>query len=341
MKRLEPLAKFPVSRFFRSFGRVGPKIQTYIPFRVGCLCFMTKSVKRVKKRPPGILQVVRLSKILLFTLLFFGVERLCHKATDGFAMVNVYAPPGNNSQWHREETPDKALLNQTYHYLGCGSQSYVFVSEDGKTVLKLFKFQHMRTPPWLDFLPSKGILGEKRLKKRKVLEKTFNSYAIAYNLLKKETALLYIHLDKTNHLKQTLTIIDKIGKSHTLDLDRIEFILQKRGILAYEAINNWMKQGERQKAQSGIQNLLRLSVHRCQMGIFDKDPDFSTNFGFIDETPFQIDFGRLNLLETEKDPKTYVPEMIRITRDLEGWIAENHPDLLDSFRKELDEITAN
>lgn len=274
-----------------------------------------------------------------FLLLFWGVERLCHQATDGFALVNVYAPPGDNSQWKRTDSPDPNLLNQTYHYLDCGSQSYVFVSEDGKTILKLFKFQHMRTPPWLNFLPSVGKLGEKRAKKREILEKTFTSYSIAYDYLREETGLLYLHLAKTDHLKQKLTITDKIGRHHTLNLDTVEFILQKRGILAYEAITSWMNQGEREKAEEGIRNLLKLATHRCHVGIFDKDPDFSTNFGFIGETPFQIDFGRLSLSEEEKNPEVYRPEMIRITRDFEAWIAKNHPDLLDSFRKELNEDT--
>lgn len=283
----------------------------------------------------------RLVKIFLFALLFFGVERLCHRATDGFALVNVYAPPGNNEKWRRIETPEGDLFSQTYHYLDCGSQSYVFVSEDGETIFKLFKFQHMRTPPWLDFLPSKGKLGEKREKKRALLEKTFNSYSLAYDQLKEETGLLFIHLAKTQHLKQKLTITDKIGRHHTLNLDDVEFILQKRGTLAYTAIAAWMKEGAKEKAESGIRALLNLAAYRCHIGIFDKDPDFKTNFGFIGETPFQMDFGRLSLSEEEKDPKIYGPEMMRITRDFESWIAENHPDLLDSFKKELNEIISN
>ncbi len=281
----------------------------------------------------------RLVKIFLFLLLFWGVERLCHRATDGFALVNVYAPPGDNSDWKRSDSPDPTLLTQTYHYLNCGSQSYVFVSEDGKTVLKLFKFQHMRTPPWLDPLPSVGKLGEKRAKKREILEKTFNSYSIAYDYLREETGLLYLHLAKTDHLNQKLTITDKIGKHHTLDLDTVPFILQKRGTLAYDAITCWMTKGEIKKAEEGIRNLLKLATYRCQVGIFDKDPDFSTNFGFIGDTPFQIDFGRLSLSEEEKRPEVYRLEMVRITRDFEAWIAENHPDLLDSFRKEINEDT--
>lgn len=280
----------------------------------------------------------RFLKLFLIIILFFGIERLCHRATDGFALVNVYAPPGNNDKWKSNEPLPKGLCDQTFHYLNSGSQSYVFVSEDGKTILKLFKFQHMRTPPILDFLPSVGKLGEKRAKKRKVLERTLDSLTLAYTHMKEETGLLYLHLAKTNHLNKQITFTDKIGRTHTLDLDEVEFLLQKRGKLAYAAIDEWMANGEKETAERAIGHLLTLAKMRCLKGIFDKDPDFSTNFGFIEKTPFQLDFGRLSLSENEKNPLIYGPEMIRITRDFEGWIAENHPDLLESFKKELNEI---
>ncbi len=66
-KLLESIAIFPVSRLSRSFGRAVPKIQTHMPFRVGCLCFMAKPVKRTKKGPPGVLQ---LTLLVLFFFIF-------------------------------------------------------------------------------------------------------------------------------------------------------------------------------------------------------------------------------------------------------------------------------
>ncbi|MCB1106694.1 MAG: hypothetical protein KDK76_01190 [Chlamydiia bacterium] len=281
----------------------------------------------------------RLFIFFLFLLAFFALAPLCHKATDGFAMVNVYAPKGDHSKWHREGEFPADLMKKPFTYFDSGSQSYIFLSEDQTVVLKLFKFQHMRTPPWLNFLPDFGKLKEKRAKKREILEKTFESLAIAYDNLKEETALLYLHLAKTNHLKKRVTLIDKIGKRHSVDLDQVEFLIQKKGTRAYKTIDKWIENGEIETAKKGIQTLLKLAAQRCQKGLFDKDPDFSTNFGFIGKTPFQIDFGRLSYSSEEKDPKIYAPEMIRITREFEGWIRKNHPLLLDAFTKELDEIT--
>lgn len=282
----------------------------------------------------------RLFILILLAGGFFGVERLCHIATDGFAMVNVYSPKGDYQKWHRDCIFPDELLGQTFTYFDSGSQSYVFVSEDGSTVLKLFKFQHMRTPPVLDFLPDLGPLGRKREKKRRVIEQTFNSLCLAYDQMREETGLLALHLSETTSLHQTLTIVDKIGKRHEIDLDRIPFLIQKKGQLAYNAIDTWMEKGETETAEQALRSLLRLAVSRCHKGIFDKDPDFETNFGFIGKRPFQIDFGRLSVAKQEKEANVYGPEMIRITRAMEEWLAKNHPILLHAFHEELNEITS-
>ncbi|WP_420422649.1 hypothetical protein [Simkania sp.] len=281
------------------------------------------------------------SKFLLFLLLFFGVERLCHRATDGFAMVNVYPPKGDYSYWETEEPFPIATttLEKPFHYLNSGSQSYVFLSEDGETVLKLFKFQHMRVLPWLDLLPLpnyfSSMRNKKRAQKRAVLECTLSSYQIAFENLREETGILYF----STRLGKKVTIYDKIGKKHTVDLSKTPFVLQKKASLVYDTIDNWMNLGQKEKAEQGLRDLLHLALVRCQKGIFDKDPDFSTNFGFVNHHPVQIDVGRLSLDDKEKKPEVYQDEMIRITRDLQEWIAQNHPGLLPFFDEEIERIT--
>ena len=74
---------------------------------------------------------------------------------------------------------------------------------------------------------------------------------------------------------EKITFTDKIGRTYTLDLDGVEFLLQKRGTLAYDAINQWMANGEKKEAEKAIQALLTLVKERCQKEIFDKDPDFN------------------------------------------------------------------
>src|SRR5437868_3279127 len=82
-----------------------------------------------------------LSKILLSLLLLYGVERFCHKQTDGFSIYNISSNLSFREEWEipQETTEAKIILAQPFYYLGKGAQSYVFESEDGNFVLKFFR----------------------------------------------------------------------------------------------------------------------------------------------------------------------------------------------------------
>jgi hypothetical protein len=281
---------------------------------------------------------------LLFIFLFGLTAALCHRATDGFALVNIKTPcyPASSFPLSEAKLPSDLNLDSPFTYFASGSQSYVFLSSDGSMVLKLFKFEHMRIPPWLDLLPLPEPLNrlrrEKKRKKQEVFEATLRSNQIAYEKFRSETGLLYVHLSESNNLKKEVVIVDKIGNLHKINLDKTLFILQKKGELVYPCIDEWVKKGELEKAKEGIHTLLELALLRCQKGIFDKDPDFSTNFAFIGERAIQIDFGRFTLDKEEKDPEVYLPEMIRITRAFEKWIQKSHPELLPFLEQELELI---
>ncbi|MCK4935074.1 MAG: hypothetical protein KAR79_05755, partial [Simkaniaceae bacterium] len=291
--------------------------------------------------------IKKIITILLACFLFFFTERLCHYATDGFAVVNISAPIVDAEPWftpftHEDkETLDK-ILCQKFTYLDSGAQCYVFLSEDKQTVVKFFKFQHMRIPPWIQYLPLPkkwdAHRHAKHQKKQTILKRTFESCHIAYHHLKEETGLLYIHLTKTPQIHKKLHIIDKIGRFHLIDLNSTEFIIQKRASGVFDSINKWMQNDQIEKAVNGITSLFELSIKRCKQGIFDKDPDFKTNFGFLEKSAIQIDIGRFSFDETRKRPAIYRPEILRITREFQKWIADNHPSLLEPFNLRLENI---
>ncbi len=275
-------------------------------------------------------------------LSFYAIERFCHRETDGFALVNIYSP--EKALKHRTKPHSNEiipLLNQKFHYLTCGSQSYVFISEDQEYVLKFFKFQHMRIPPFLEFIPLPTrfdqIREKKKEKKRLVREKTLESYYLAFSHFQNESGLLYVHLDSTDFLNLKVPIYDKIGIRHEIELDKVEFVLQKRANLVHDTLKNWVAKGDLPRAEKALNHLLKLAAKRCKRGLGDIDPDFSTNFGFTGDQPIQIDPGRLFRDMTCSDPKNYTLEMIRITRDFRQWILENCPELLPSFDETMQE----
>ncbi|MDX8430588.1 MAG: hypothetical protein SNF33_02110 [Candidatus Algichlamydia australiensis] len=270
--------------------------------------------------------------ILIFSLpLFWGVERFAHAKTDGFALVNITSPLRSNSKWEVENPAGwEEILKQEFSYLSCGAQCYVFASADGKYVLKFFKHQHMRIPPLLEKIPLPSQLdayrSKKIEKKRALQEATFSSMKIAYDNLKEETALIALHLNKTDDLLSPITLKDKIGILHRIDPNQFEFVLQKRGKLAYEEIEKFMAQDEKYKAEKLLRDALLLTQKRIAKGIFDKDPDFKTNFGIVEGKLVQIDIGRFSKNRVD-DPE----ELYRITRPLAAQFPQLFPPIYEEI----------
>ncbi len=74
-------------------------------------------------------------------------------------------------------------------------------------------------------------------------------------------------------------------------------------------------------------------MKRFKVGIFDEDPDFATNFGFVDGKAIELDFGKLSLDPRERLREVYQEDLIRITQNLLLWIGNNHPVLLGSLQR--------
>ncbi len=270
-------------------------------------------------------------KVAFLFLVLIGIARFCHYQTAGFKLSKIQ----DNFCAHREwiapplEAGTKAILQGKFTYLGRGLQSFVFLSSDQKYVLKIFNNRYQRKIFWLQFLP--GCRG-KQLYHWQKLEKTFHSYEIAYQELQAQTGLLYAHLNPTDQLGSTAIVVDKLGIEHPLLLDRIAFLLQKKVDPLYAKLTAWKQQGEIEKAKRGIRALVQLLKDRFDKGIADHDPLLRTNFGFIDEQPFQIDVGAFAKEEPISDPKE---ELLRIVASLKDWIQHNYPELSECLDEEM------
>ncbi len=283
-------------------------------------------------------------KISLTVFLFLCIERLTHTATDGFSIIRITHPlPKAPLSLERHEAiiTDhlKEILSQKFRYLSSGAQSYVFQSDDKGYVLKFFKFHHLRAPLIVQNLFFKTLFAsysEKKLEKKQTqLNKAFTSHEIAYTDLRELTNLKYLHLNQTNHLNQTLHIVDKIGIHYHLSADAFAFALQKKGSLVYPTLNKLIIEGKTSEAKKAIYDLLDLIQSRCKKGVADLDPDFSTNFAFLDSKPFQIDLGRFEYNLYLKEENERHNELIRSTSHFKKWLKSHHPYLLSDYEQYL------
>lgn len=280
-------------------------------------------------------------RLLFFLLAAVGLHRFCYKQTDGFTMSKIRSDLGFHEEWAvpalspSEQSSLHQILSQRFHYLAKGAQCFVFLSEDGNYVLKFFRHHHLRPPSWVEFLPS--FWQQARLpsdeKKWGKLEKDFNSYVVAFTELKEQTGLLYLHLNKTKSLQQTATIVDRIGIAHTVALDEMEFMVQRRANLIYPTLAQWIDNHEIDTAKAALSNIVQLLHQRRIKGIFDKDPDLNTNFGFIGEQALQIDIGRFKKMQG--DPSNERDELIRITDNLKQWLDQRSEELSHHLLQEI------
>lgn len=274
---------------------------------------------------------------LLGVALFLLVERFCHMKTEGFQCIKIRSDLTYNEKWEipplkeAELEQMRAILSQPFYFLGSGAQCYAFVSKDNQYVIKLFKHHHMRPRRFYDNIPLPSFLSAKRdqLKRQRIeeLERVFSSFKISYDRFKERTGLIYIHLNKTDLFHQKMTIFDKIGAIHHLDIDSMEFSIQKKAELALPKIARLIKNQEIESAKRCLNSYLSLIKERCMAGIFDHDPVMHRNFGFIDEQAIEIDLGSFTSDEFFSTPSYYKRELYFETLKLQRWVKKRDPQL--------------
>jgi hypothetical protein len=252
------------------------------------------------------------NSLRILTLLLFCISlRFFYLLQQGdFEPAQVVSDLPNHPEWEFNEHPPLNLLNQTFSFLGAGDQCYAFLGEDGTTVLKLLKH-----------FDANG---------KRILDPVLESYKIAYQELREETGLLYLHLNKTD--SHILTMIDKTGFLHQIDLGATEYALQKKvDALIVPMLNQLRRNPEVLKER--IHSLLSLIASRCSKGIADRDTAIHRNIGFLGHNAIALDIG--SYFKNEELKKNPYDEIARHTKRLVRWLRKHQPSLLPFYEQKL------
>lgn len=292
--------------------------------------------------------LIRFCYLILIVLALYGLGRLYYRLTGGFTEGNITSDFTYQPQWEvrpllaaEEEELSKAI-SQPYSYLGKGCQSYVFASEDGQYVIKFFKYQRYRLQPWLAYFPPLPAMvkyrQEKLDKKWKKVDGFVQSWKVAFENLKDETGLLFVHLNKTSNMGRQLTIYDKIGQEHIIDLDRTEFCVQRKATLLCETLLDLKEKGNLAEAQGIIHQLLNLILSEYARGLADNDHALMQNTGVAQGKPLHIDVGQFVFNDAVKQPAIFHQELITKTYKFKLWLREHYPELGAYLEGELRQI---
>lgn len=150
-----------------------------------------------------------------------------------------------------------------------------------------------------------------------------------------KTGLLYIHLEPTSNLPNSLTIIDNIHICHTIDPNHTGFLIQKRATLVYPALKGYFEHHDTQSAKRAISQLIELFFWKWRNKIADNDPLIRTNYGLVDGKVIQIDVGPLSRQAIPPNVEQQKQKILHITASLKYWLNENAPELIPMLDQEL------
>jgi hypothetical protein len=91
-------------------------------------------------------------------------------------------------------------------------------------------------------------------------------------------------------------------------------------------------------AREAITHLLELLYCRYEKGIFDKDPDLNTNFGFLGGKALQIDPGRFCWDTRKLTPQEQHRELLCITDNFCQWLDLHYPVLKEHLLSEIQRL---
>jgi|ERR1700722_1367968 len=285
---------------------------------------------------------------IIFVILFFGVYYFCHQQTDGFQVVKIisHLPPFPRWKTPLPTTEEvqtlQAVFSQPFYYLASGGQCYAFVSQDGRLVLKLFKMHNIRQYPFLERRSLPGILDLYRIKflnvQKQKLDRVFSSSILAYEKLKDESGLLFLNLNPSDQFKDLkVTLYDKIGVQHHLDLAKIPFALQHKADPVFPTLRFHLMHKDISSCKRTIDAIVQCLMARYQKGVVDLDPAVRRNIGLLKDKAITIDIGsfkqttELNILE----------ELKIDTQRLKKWLLKHSPALAEYLEKSIHDKEEN
>lgn len=245
---------------------------------------------------------LRMFKALLILLGIIGISHLYYYSTGNFGPESIlqsgrYALPVSlPQQTHEDQEKTRALLGQIFSYLGHGHQTFVFLGEDGETILKLFMKEFVDgNRAWGIFppvYPFRSFMLHRERSHDFRLNRVLSGYSLSYALDKENSGLLYLHID-SDPIIDTLTVVDGLGLTYQISAADVVFALQKRAVTTNKVLGQLLAQGDVEGVKERLHQIRILYQNQFEKGLVDRDRNFLENTGFISDRAIRIDVGKI------------------------------------------------
>ncbi len=268
-----------------------------------------------------------LGLVVFLAIKGFSVDQ-AKQRLDRFSIEGIRSSSPSDSRWAVHcDTDLESVLAQKFSYLAEGGQCYAFLSEDRRYVLKFLKQKKFSQTRFKNY--------DKRLRRKK---KNFISYKIAYDYLREETGLLFIHLVPGDGFSKQITLVDALKRPYQIELGEFEFLLQKFADPITSSLTKAMNAHCEEEAKEVIDRVFTLIYHRLDKGIADRDPAIAGNLGVIEERIVQLDIGRFFMVQQPEQWSIELNEFLKKNRFFGAWLQDNYPSLLPYYQNKKAEL---
>lgn len=269
--------------------------------------------------------------------------------TDGFTIHDILTDLSYNPSLEtRLLIPDEQqelekAINQSYHYLKKDKQFFTFLSQDGQYVIKFINYKSTGPESWVEYFPQGHTVLKypQEITDRRIptLQDYYASWKMAFDYLKQETGLVFMHINKSKEFNKKLSLYDKLGLFHSIDLNQTIFCVQRKTDLLYPTLIRYRQNGELKKAQDLIVNLLKLFEIEYRNEICDKNSYWLQDIGILQNGyPVKLDIGKFGKNAQMKIPVVYYDHLFNKTSTLKLWLVNEFPELATFLESELQRI---
>lgn len=287
-----------------------------------------------------------------FTILTFATFVLFARGylsnSDDFRISNIQYEIPYHPEWEVTELEpvQKHLLGhilcQNFSYYGQGEQCYAFLSEDGKWVLKMFIFKHLKPSPLLSLVPSVGSLTDYKLaiekEKGQQLESLLSSYKLAYDCYRPESGCVFIHFNQTRKLNKAVSVTDQMGRQWAVDLDQLVFVVQQKAVPFRDELDQLLSRGDLDRARHRIHQIFALYLRQYTLGIHDREKEVMTNNGFVGEKPIHFGVESLAADEAVKMPEYQIEHLVKVGVSVNRWLEDHYPEYRHELLLEMENV---
>jgi hypothetical protein len=254
-------------------------------------------------------------RVLLFCLMVLSIPAIYREVGKGFRVDKLVrcAPRGAKIQ----------KVDAHFYYMDQGSQSYVFESQDGTKVLKLFRKEQSRNP--ISQFVRTVVKGKPLRQQFAALQKRYyTACRIASELAPEETALVVSHIEPSGNWPRVRLHLPHFRKID-ISLEEWSFVIQEKG----ERIFSVLEAADTDHMGKKLRSLRALLKSRAGKGIVNLDSDIHRNFGFVGDRAVELDFGAYELSSTPDAAK----EVNRFACRISSWLKKHRPEWVEYWER--------